>query len=154
IHRPLNGHTKPDRAVIELVFDYVLVGKKRTYRVQRAWKRASRKVHEELLVWEDDVALTTLTSEQREELLRELVPPGIVDLFFFDGERIRTLAENEEGNVLLADTVKSLLGLNMVEQLEQDLDIYISRELTNSELGSINNELDEWRSRDEELNSE
>ena len=48
-------------------------------------------------------------------------------IFFFDGERISALAEDTGDHTLLAETVKALLGLNLVDQLQRDLDVFLTR---------------------------
>lgn len=150
IHRPPAGHEEPHRAVVRLLFDYVSEGRKHLYKVERKWRRLRASIQEEISIWEDDEPLVNLGADQKEEFLRELIPPGVADLFFFDGEQIRTLAERDEGNLLLGDTVKSLLGLNLVNQLEKDLDIYISRQRANKETAELQAQLKELRAEADE----
>jgi DNA sulfur modification protein DndD len=126
IHRSLSEASPSGKAEVELVFDYVNHGSKKTYRVVRKWEQYSESIRKELLLWEDDQQHLG-SVEEKETLLLELIPPGVADLFFFDGEKINTLSDDELGNVLLADTVKALLGLNIVDQLGKDLDVFITR---------------------------
>ena len=65
-------------------------------------------------------------TEQVQEFLNDLVPIGVSQLFFFDGEKIQNLAE-EEGGTVLAESVKSMLSLDIIEQLKSDLTIYSNR---------------------------
>jgi len=55
-----------------------------------------------------------------------LIPPGLSQLFFFDGEKIQRLAEQDAQE--LGRSVKSLLNLDLVERLSADLQIYMTRE--------------------------
>lgn len=128
IHHSPNGH-HPSCASVELEFEYVHAAKRHIYRVQREWQRINNRVEHELRIWEDGVQVDLSRDlDSNEMFLRELVPPGLADLFFFDGERIEALAsEGPESNILLADTVKTLLGLDLVEQLGKDLDIFLTR---------------------------
>lgn len=129
IHVPLKANGRPTKARIELSLDYVSEGQKRTYEIGREWEVAQGNVREYVHILEDGKEIDDLqTREQRDSFLRELIPPGVADLFFFDGERLYTLAENGTSSDLLAETVKSLLGLDLVEQLQKDLDIYLSRQ--------------------------
>lgn len=142
IHRsPVSGKQCAEAAV-ELEFDYVRVGQKSHYRICRSWKTEKDNVVRDLELWENHKKLDLLSTEQREEILREIVPVGLVDLFFFDGERIRTLSSENASHQLLADTVKAMLGLNIVEQLEKDLDIYISRQQADFKKNGTESELE------------
>ena len=129
IHVSLEANGSPAKARIVLLLDYVSEGQKRTYEIEREWEVVQGNVREYVHILEDGEAIDDLqTREQRDSFLRELIPPGVADLFFFDGERLYTLAENGTSSDLLAETIKSLLGLDLVEQLQKDLDIYLSRQ--------------------------
>ena len=54
------------------------------------------------------------------QLVEELFPLDISQLFFFDAEKIRTLAEDESSSKALEAAIKSLLGLDIVERLITD----------------------------------
>lgn len=143
IHRQPDGGDQPTMASVEVQLDYVNVGKKNSLRVRRAWSRQGSRVGKELELWNNDTPLSDLTVEQKDAFLRELVPPGILALFFFDGEKIQTLAEaNEQSQLLLADTVRNLLGLDTVDQLGKDLDLYITRQRTHSQVIGLQDELE------------
>lgn len=139
-HRDFHGTTAVHTSV-EIDFEHVVLGKRHHYRVARSWSRQNNRMATELLVWVDDQP--NLGSEDEKEfLLRELVPPGVAELFFFDGEKIATLSETgEASNTLLADTVRNLLGLHLVEQLDRDLDIYLTRQTGIQELRQYQDEL-------------
>ena len=51
-------------------------------------------------------------------------PFGVSELFFFDGEKIADLAEDDTG-LNLGDSIKKLLGLDVIDTLRADLGIYI-----------------------------
>jgi len=54
------------------------------------------------------------------QLVEELFPLDISQLFFFDAEKIRTLAEDVSSSRALEAAIKSLLGLDTVERLIAD----------------------------------
>ncbi len=143
IHRYPDGGDQPTAASVEVQFDYVNLGKKVTYRVVRAWNRQGNRVVKQLSIWGNDEPLSDGGMEQSETWLRELVPPGVLNLFFFDGEKIQTLAEDSDhSHLLLAETVRNLLGLDTVEQLGKDLDLYIARQRTHSQVLHLQEELE------------
>lgn len=48
-------------------------------------------------------------------------------MFFFDGEKIAELAEDESGNILRT-AVRRLLGLDLISKLRNDLMIFVKRQ--------------------------
>jgi len=129
IHVPWEVSERPTKAGIGLSFEYVSEGQKRVYNVERTWEVVDGNVREHVHILEDAEEIESLQSrEQKDSFLRELILPGVADLFFFDGERLYALAENGTSSDLLKETVKPLLGLNLVDRLQRDLDIYLSRQ--------------------------
>jgi DNA sulfur modification protein DndD len=59
-------------------------------------------------------------SDNWPQLVEELFPLDISQLFFFDAEKIRSLAEDESGSRALGAAIKTLLGLDIVERLITD----------------------------------
>lgn len=127
-------HRSPDtriinlNAFVELEFDYVDPGGVKEYRIIRRWGVKRKRINQELIIFENEKEIN-LPFEQKESFLRELVPPSTTALFFFDGEKLQTFIQEITNNIVLANTIKSFLGLNLVSQLQEDLDIYISRQI-------------------------
>ena len=83
-------------------------------------------MREELIVHRDALADGWVT-DNWQQLVEELFPLEISQLFFFDAEKIRTLAETETGSKALEAAIKSLLGLDIVERLIADSVVLQSR---------------------------
>ena len=133
IHHSQNRNGVGKEAKIELSFDYVGDGKKQSYRVVRRWQSSLQ--GKQTLIIEEGHKKMAGSDEEKEQFLRELISPGLVELFFFDGEKIQTLAaDGDASDALLANTVKGLLGLDLVDQLAKDLDIYLLRQKVNDAL--------------------
>ena len=132
VHKPRKGIVPPNAAAIELDFTYGKHGTVNDLKVIRSWENKGKKVVEHLEIFRDDKLLEGLSSEQLQSFLNELIPIGVADLFFFDGEKIADLAE-DEGNEALADAIKRLLGLDIIDRLRADLGIYL-RENTQTRL--------------------
>ncbi|MCW5841692.1 MAG: DNA sulfur modification protein DndD [Caldilinea sp.] len=140
IHRAGDGQSA-SFAAVSLAFEHIFLGKRHQYRVRRSWSKPNNRLESDLGLWVDE-EWRTEDEEENEHLLRELIAPGIAELFFFDGEKINTLAEAGDGSdALLADTVKNLLGLHLVEQLDRDLDVYLTRQTGIQELQQYQAEL-------------
>jgi len=121
----------PTSAQVALVFEHVNAGAQHQYSITRSWTRSAGNVadvDESLVLLRDNLPIDDVETDHWNEFIRDLVPPGLADLFFFDGEKIQRLAE-ESPSSELADSVRSLLGLNLVDRLEADLDIYLAREI-------------------------
>lgn len=150
IHRGGDGESAAFAAV-ELIFDHIFLGHRHLYRVRRSWAKPNNRLTSDLKLWIDDEPIER-DEDESEYLLRELVSPGIAELFFFDGEKINTLAEAGDGSdTLLAETVKNLLGLHLVEQLDRDLDVYLTRQTGIQELQQYQTELAQLSAESEAL---
>jgi DNA sulfur modification protein DndD len=77
----------------------------------------------------DGFPVTTVDQLHWEDFVQELIPIGVSDLFFFDGEKVQLLAEDESDKRTLSEAVKSLLGVDLIEKLSADIGIYRSRAL-------------------------
>lgn len=129
-------------SAVELDFDFTGAGRRLAYRVRRQWSAHTRRAQHELLIWENGVPLDDLSPDERESLLRELVPPGLADIFFFDGEKISALAKETTNEGLLSETINALLGFNLVDQLQRDLDIFLMRHAAEGGRNGAHHELE------------
>ncbi len=128
VHRSSGGVMQPESAAVGIEFDYSTMGVGHRYRIVRSWSVKNESTQEHLTVERDNEFLGEVEEQYWQDFVRELIPPGISQLFFFDGEKIQKLAEDEE-DYLLSESIKSLLGLDLVERLKSDLQIYRDRQL-------------------------
>lgn len=124
IHKGQGLAGAQNSASIELEFKYSQNGEQSTYKVIRGWKKGHK---DKLCIEKDDVVISELNYDQCQGFLNELIPSGIADLFFFDGEKIAELAEDESGKVLKT-AVFRLLGLDVIAKLKSDLSIHLKKE--------------------------
>jgi len=124
IHNGSNRIEQPEEASIELIFTYNKGGKEAEFTVTRTWQKGKR---DKLSLKQDGNVIQGLGYDQCQGFLNELIPHGIADLFFFDGEKIAELAEDESGNILRT-AVRRLLGLDLIEKLRNDLLIFVKRQ--------------------------
>jgi len=130
IHRSSEGLAS-SRASVTVEFDFVQAGEKHVYEVTRSWVAASAtssSIDTSLDLRRDGQRLGDLDHEHWDDFLKELIPPGLSQLFFFDGEKIQRLAE-EQDSAELGRSVKSLLNLDLVERLSSDLQVYLARQV-------------------------
>lgn len=63
----------------------------------------------------------------------EILPPNIAELFFFDGERIESLADAKTSARVVKDSVYALFGLSPITRLRADLAIVEKRSIRESD---------------------
>jgi DNA sulfur modification protein DndD len=124
IHNGVSLSQQPNDAAINLTFSYNKEGEESEFSVIRSWERGKK---DRLVLLQNNEPLSELNYEQCQGFLNELIPHGIADLFFFDGEKIASLAEDESGKILQT-AVRRLLGLDLVAKLRNDLTIFLKRQ--------------------------
>jgi DNA sulfur modification protein DndD len=148
-------HDYPDKtaeeASIRLEFEYAHMGEVNRYTVTRSWRDRGKSIIEDLEIRRDGELPTELDEDQWADFLKELIPPGLSQLFFFDGEKIQELATAIEDDDSFEDSLFSLLGLELVDRLDADLSIYVSRKLDESGVEEITDELNELRDQENEF---
>lgn len=130
IHRGVDSSLPSNHAAVSLEFEYARGGEIKQCRVERAWQRHDSKyraINESLTVSENDWLDTEFGFEHWQDRIDELIPIGVSQFFFFDGEDIQKLADDSSPDLYLAESIKALLGLNLVERLQSDLRIYANR---------------------------
>ena len=90
--------------------------------LRRSWNVHGGKVREELRVLLDG-EVDRWHSEHWNQLVEDFFPLEVSQLFFFDAEKIRSLAEDETSSQVLGSAVKSLLGLDVAERLIADASV-------------------------------
>ncbi len=142
------------RAAVEIEFEHSHLGVVDTYTVKRSWHRGKVGLKESLFVAKNGEEIQDLDAQQWQEFVNELIPPGISRLFFFDGEKIQSLAQDDDTNIQLKDAFKALLGLRIVDQLRTDLGIFVSKQVKISNESDINEQISEIVTEVERLEEE
>jgi len=131
----INRGSNATSAAVALEFDYAEGGTIHRYKVRREWAAKGRSIVETLLLERNGSVVSSVPREEWHSFLQELIPPGVSQLFFFDGEKITEIAEGEDDNEQLADAVRSLLGIDLVARLRTDIGLYIARNQSDSDEG-------------------
>lgn len=136
-----------NNASVELVFTYSQQGEENEYKVIRSWKKGQK---DKLSLYKNEVQEAALGYEQCQAFLNELIPIGVADLFFFDGEKIADLAEDQSGAVLQT-AVRRLLGIDVIERLKNDLNIFLKPHQSQSMPEKVKNEITQLEQQRKEL---
>src|SRR5207302_5664691 len=123
IHHGVQGGVA---AGVALSFRHAADGEEHLYDVCRTWKVSDGRLREDLRVFQNGLPDQWL-SDNWPQLVEDLFPLDISQLFFFDAEKIRSLAEDESSSRALGAAIKSLLGLDIVERLITDSTVLQTR---------------------------
>lgn len=128
-------------ASIGLEFEHSTLGRTETYSITRNWKLKDDKVIENFFLLRNGEPISNLSQEQWQDFLKELVPPGLSNLFFFDGEKIEHLAESGTVDNYIKVALSTLLGLDIIEQLQSDLTILAAKNAKELGEGGVHDKL-------------
>lgn len=113
-------------ASITLRFRRVMDGRTHYFELVRKWSKDSIRIKETVQVTRNGVTDPILT-EHWDEVVESYLPVAISNLFFFDGEQIKELAQGGKTAQILGTAIHSLLGLDLVDRLEVDLKTFERR---------------------------
>lgn len=109
-------------SAVEISFRLRAEGRWTNYRVRRQWEAKESSVSEQLEVHIDGEISPALTGSWA-EVIEQWLPARLSSFCFFDGEQVAALADPEQSKQVLADAMRALLGLDVVDQLKSDLKI-------------------------------
>ncbi len=116
-------------AVVQIDFRHQAEGEDTLYRVRRAWSVKGDSLTEDVEVFKNSIKDAVL-SKIWEDSVGSFVPPAILDLFFFDGEKIAKITDGRQTAKFLKSAVYSLLGLDIVERLQNHMTALEKRKRT------------------------
>ncbi len=124
----VNRNTPPtEKARIELAFEVIQDDRPTALRVVRYWTPDPKDGKDTLGILVDEEWPDKALANTWDEYIENLLPLGISNLFLFDGEQVKELAELDTPPPIVVDAIQSLLGLELAERLSKDLDILVSR---------------------------
>ncbi|WP_108124330.1 DNA sulfur modification protein DndD [Saccharospirillum mangrovi] len=141
IHNSPHSEEEIENASVELSFTYAKLGTETEYQIIRKWFRRNDKVKESLEIFQNSKAVKGLSYDQAQSFLNELIPIGVSELFFFDGEKIASLADDSSG-LILERSIKKLLGLDIVERLSGDLEVIRRNISKKTAVNSVQKQID------------
>ena len=133
IHRYLGTKKSADHASIIIEFQFAHEGKIDEYQVMRLWQNNDGKVEETFTIKmknpsnEKFEKLDSIAEDGWQIFIDQLIPSGIVKLFFFDGEKIQSIVEKDKEQKHINTSFDVLLGLDLVNQLNKDIGLTLLR---------------------------
>ncbi|GAA5181529.1 DNA sulfur modification protein DndD [Acinetobacter kookii] len=142
---------------IELTFVYTEGSVPAEFMICRSWLIATDgQIRENLDLKKNGETVTSVPKQEWENFLLELIPIGVSQLFFFDGEKIQDIAE--DNNASLSDAIKNLLGIDLIEKLRLDLHSYLTRNKSDdagrNDVEILTQQLDQLKSQENTLKNE
>ncbi|MEL7315098.1 MAG: DNA sulfur modification protein DndD, partial [Cyanobacteria bacterium J06559_3] len=128
LSQAVNRQTNGEATAVELSLQLTLnnAAQPTVFRICRSWTQDSKSNRDRLDILVDgepDQALAKGWDQRIEDLL----PLGISNLFLFDGEQVKELAEQDELPTMVIGAMRSLLGLELPDRLSADLEILATR---------------------------
>ncbi|BAQ60937.1 DNA sulfur modification protein DndD [Geminocystis sp. NIES-3708] len=115
-----------EKTRIELTFEHIINEQWIELKIVRYWDKNTKDGKDNLGVIEGEFPELNLT-ENWDEYVENFLPLGISNLFLFDGEQVKELAEQDLPTNAVKEAMKSLLGLELADKLVSDLDVLINR---------------------------
>ncbi len=145
-HRNLDKNNICTESSISIEFEISFDGKIQKYQITRTWQNNDGKIDESLSIQKFDTVsnnfqeldvsipnkkswkarnqfeeIDSVDKSEWQQFINQLIPRGIAKLFFFDGEKIQSIADNNNENKYIKSSFDTLLGLDIVHQLQKDL---------------------------------
>ena len=128
ISRRINKNSRHRQTSLRLDFHRGENGRQAEYRVRRVWKQTLSGVKETLDVVKDGQRNAKLSSGWS-QYVEEIISARLAHFFFFDGEKIEEYASPEGARQLISVGMRNLLGLDLIDKGEQDMNVLRRRKL-------------------------
>lgn len=95
--------------------------------IRREWRIRESGCIESLLIKENNHELKQFEDEiEKNQFIESIIPSGVSQFFFFDGEKIQYMAEDDDYDEsdLLASSIRDILNINIYQQLVEDLNSF------------------------------
>lgn len=103
VYNLINNRVRLDenaKSSVEISFEQITDTDRVIFRVRREWTWSEGAISEKLLVWRDEAALNEDELANFQNYLIHLIPPDLLKLYFFDGEKVADyFLGNKEVNI-------------------------------------------------------
>ena len=118
--------TSADLTKIELSFEDIFEGHWQQFKIIRAWNKHLKDGKDSLSI-EREKRFDSNLEGNWDEYIENILPLGISNLFLFDGEQVKELAELDIPPPAVVEAINNLLGLELAEKLAVDLSVLVNR---------------------------
>jgi len=153
IHRSHDINDQKQWARTAIEFDYAINGISDRYYIERLWRKTNDSIDEKVTILRNQKEIDEVEAKNWEAFAASIVPERLSQLFFFDGEKIKMMAEDTNNNLAFKEAVRSLLGLDLVDRLKADITVYLSKEAKKTSSNDDIKEIDRIESEIQDLES-
>jgi len=139
IHRYLGTKKSAEEASVIIEFQFAHEGKVEEFQIIRMWQNNNGRIDETFTIKkknpsnEEFVEVSEFEKKEDKQIfINQLIPRGIVKLFFFDGEKIQNIAEHGNEGRHISSSFDTLLGLDLIKLLGDDIGRTLLRESSKS----------------------
>lgn len=94
---------------------------KRTWNAGTVDTPKAKDLEEKLVVVKDGKRVSVQNKDMWQDYLDAMIPKGITQFFFFDGEKIQEIAADDHSEVRLKSSLEAALGIQYISRLSQDV---------------------------------
>ncbi|MBW6485177.1 MAG: DNA sulfur modification protein DndD [Syntrophobacterales bacterium] len=121
------GNTSVSFELVMEMDDFSELVVKRTWTAGATGDPRPRDLTERLVIVRDGKRVSVQNQEIWQDFIRSMIPPGITQFFFFDGEKIQTIAADDHSEIRLKSSLEAALGIQYINRLAGDI-LYIKQE--------------------------
>lgn len=121
----INTNDGSGSTFVQIEFSLNEEGELNHYTVKRSWNQDKKLVKETIEVIKNG-SKNEFLAQNWAMFIESILPSALSNLYFFDGEKIAELAENED-HTKITNAIKSLLGIHVLDRLDSDLAHLIKR---------------------------
>jgi DNA sulfur modification protein DndD len=115
-----------DLTQVQLSFEHIFEGHWQQFKIIRAWQKNPQDGKDSLSI-ERESRFDSNLEQYWDEYVENILPLGISNLFLFDGEQVKELAELDTPPAAVVEAINNLLGLELAEKLSLDLEVLVNR---------------------------
>ena len=142
------GSDASEETGVELRFSQVIEGEPVVFELRRYWSTTQTATRERFEVIANGIEDSVLRDDWG-QYIEELLPTRLAPLFFFDAEKIESLANSDATAQVLSVAIHSLLGLDLVDQLHNDLELLERKQATQGAGSKLLQELEELNQKEQ-----
>jgi DNA sulfur modification protein DndD len=127
MHRASNETKSSDNSKVALKIQFVRSGLYFDIEVERRWQRNGRFLKETLVILQDGQP-PEIDPGDYQTWLDDFVSPGVGRVCLFDAEQLDAFASVDQQSKILRESLDRLLGLDLVQRLQVDLEQLLTRQ--------------------------
>ena len=147
----INTSNGQNNTKVDLECTFSEENENQTYLIVREWNLFPKTPTLKTKVLKNGI-FSQMLSENWDLFIEEMLPSAIAPFFFFDGEKISDLA-NSNDDTYLKNSIKSLLGINIIETAISDIQYLVKNRGKSTEQNHYSKELDEYENRLSEVDT-